>query len=294
MLRIFVGTDFGPSSTLALKQAQYWNQHLNASLHLIHVDEVSEQLEHLPLTLPDLHPKLNNVLQTKMQEQIGQIVCPIYGIKKDVIKGKAESVLIKMLDEHPESLLFLGSQKHHLLQRFFYGSLSEKLVSTSPAPLVLIRKSVKEVTKILIPIDFSFRTPKLLHWVKKLAHAFNAQCHLLHIVSTQMREYSYEYPFDATSLKLIADLLEEGKKEAQVSMDKLLQEIRQDVPSCTGEVITSTNFDIGQALLSYLSKTPVDLVMMSTHGNKGLETLLLGSVAQTMIRHYDGNIFLSK
>lgn len=130
--------------------------------------------------------------------------------------------------------------------------------------------------KILVPMDFSDCAKKALQYAVPLAEQHDAKLVLVYVAPTP----SYaggEYGIIDTSA-LNAELFRSGEGRLQ-SVAK--EEIRGRVPvetmvragSATAEII-----DVAETL-------PADIIVISTHGYSGLKHVLLGSVAEHVVRH---------
>lgn len=129
------------------------------------------------------------------------------------------------------------------------------------------------VKNILVPVDYSDNSDAALSYAALLAREYEAELHLVH---------AYEQPFayvDAgfagTPLPDVtpADLREEEARLAQV------------VPG--EDVAYRHEFIIGtptETLVDYAKENEIDLVVMGTHGRTGLNRLLMGSVAEGVLR----------
>jgi nucleotide-binding universal stress UspA family protein len=129
--------------------------------------------------------------------------------------------------------------------------------------------------RILVPIDFSDCSKKALQYALPLAKQHRAAITLLYVVppSYAVGEYG---GIDYTSLEA----------EARAGADKALaalvvDEIRGEVPADTVVRSGSTAFEIIEAA----RRLPADMIVVSTHGRTGLKHVLLGSVAENIVRH---------
>ncbi len=131
---------------------------------------------------------------------------------------------------------------------------------------------------LLVPTDFSASADAAMDHAVSLANRFHATLHLLHVVNDP-----------GTGLY--------GLGDAEVQIDRLKEETRSKVrdrlyemapDSSVVEVRTAVaqrlNVDVTDAIQDYVGEHAIDLVVMGTHGRGGLGQLVLGSVANTVIR----------
>ena len=129
------------------------------------------------------------------------------------------------------------------------------------------------VRHILCPVDFSESSHAALKYATLLARESDAEIHIV---------YSYEEPFAFT----------EGAFPGHVPPADLAPDheaLNGMVPSHK-DVRYRHNFLFGppgRMLLEYAKEKDIDLIVMGTHGRSGLSRLLMGSVAEEIVRHAD-------
>ncbi|SRR5260221_6976598 len=134
--------------------------------------------------------------------------------------------------------------------------------------------------KILVPVDYSPSSKLALEYALMLADRFDAKVHLLHAWEVP----AYLRP-DLTvwSGEVSATLADHARAEAERGMKEFLADPkvagRQNV---TSEVVAGTPYS---AVLRAIDEGGFDLTAMGTHGRTGLSHLLLGSVAEKVVRH---------
>ena len=133
---------------------------------------------------------------------------------------------------------------------------------------------MREVKQIVVPVDFADHTDKLVDYAAYLAGNFSAVTHYIHAVEfypgNSMTPLSYVQEYEE---KLLADV--------RTRMAALLKENSERCRGCTGKVIVG---DPVETILEYAIAQEADLIIMGTHGSKGLEKILLGSVAERVLK----------
>jgi nucleotide-binding universal stress UspA family protein len=134
-----------------------------------------------------------------------------------------------------------------------------------------------KVRRILCAVDFSAPSHEALHYGADLARLFDADLtlfHVYHYPGYGMPEGSYVLPGPETMAKLFARMderLAEWKTEA-------VERGAQRVDTATGE--GSAWHEIVER-----AKKGYQLIVVGTHGHSGLRHMLLGSVADRVVRH---------
>ena len=130
------------------------------------------------------------------------------------------------------------------------------------------------IQNILCPVDFFRASENAAEYAIALAKKFGARVTLFHVVEPVAR-WAYELPFDTTELvkEITARSTEELKKlgkraqAAKVPADTLVHR---------GEVDREIRF--------LIRKRNIDLVVMGTHGRRGLEKFFMGSTTERLLR----------
>lgn len=133
------------------------------------------------------------------------------------------------------------------------------------------------IQNILVPTDFSEPAAAALEYAKTLALEFDGRIHLLHVVS---EPYVYPWGSDLPAIP-IADLLAQSEEAASAR----LTELARLPPALAGRVTVDT--EIGtpvERILDYVGRHEIDLIVIGTHGRGMVGHLLLGSVAERVVR----------
>lgn len=123
-------------------------------------------------------------------------------------------------------------------------------------------------TRILVPTDFSAPSDAALAYARIVARRFNATLHLMHVAENVFLRAIVADPRDAdaaTLRQLDERLTDENRRAGAVPVVE-----RSDEPA--------------DAIVSYAKTAGIDLIVMGTHGRSGLAHLLMGSVAEHVLR----------
>ena len=132
------------------------------------------------------------------------------------------------------------------------------------------------IKRILFPTDFSEPAREAQLYAQALAERFGAELHLLHVVPMVV-----PYP-DAAS----PYIMPETEMQVQVeAADNRLRDLLDPVWSKKHPVVHSAVMGLAvDEILDYAKKQDVDLIVVGTHGHTGLTRLLIGSVAEKLVR----------
>lgn len=132
---------------------------------------------------------------------------------------------------------------------------------------------------IVAAVDFSNATRGVLEMGSSLAKAFGAKLHLLHVVEP---EPSYTaYGFTPDEFPALHAYQEEARRRAAAKLDDLLATVKPDLPDAVAQVAEGSPL---HSLLDYVKESMADFVVLGSHGHGVIASLLLGSVAEGMVR----------
>ncbi|MCC7126157.1 MAG: universal stress protein [Acidobacteria bacterium] len=133
------------------------------------------------------------------------------------------------------------------------------------------------LAKVLVPTDFSPASDAALRYGKAFAKAFGATLHVIHVIE---EPYGQPWAVEAYGFSLAA-LQDEWNKEAATRLAAVLKDVESDdTKAVTSSVLGHPVMEI----LRYAKDEQVDLVVMGTHGRGPLGHLVLGSVAERIVR----------
>lgn len=128
--------------------------------------------------------------------------------------------------------------------------------------------------RILFPTDFSECARHAFSYALDLARLFNAELHILHAIVN----HTYAGYFSADQENLYKSL----RKNAEYLMEDLIEKYPLD--SIKVEKLYFPALSASSMIIDYAGQSQIDLIVMGTHGRQGLSHLMLGSVAENVIR----------
>lgn len=130
------------------------------------------------------------------------------------------------------------------------------------------------IKKILTPVDFSDSSAAAVRNAETLAHAVGAELVLLHVISDPV--FAYAEGGGTISPRLIA--------EYEQAMKGKLEDVRNGVRKDITVSMATAHGIPHEAIVAKADKEQYDLIVMGTQGRSGLNHLLLGSVAERVVR----------
>jgi nucleotide-binding universal stress UspA family protein len=132
---------------------------------------------------------------------------------------------------------------------------------------------------IIAALDFSNSTPGVLEMAGGIAKAYGASLHLLHVMEPEPTYTAYGFTPD--EFPVIHEFQEEAKKRAQIKLEEAAASVRHLVPDVTVKVDEGNPLPV---ILEYIHDVGGDMVVLGTHGHGMVASLLLGSVAEGLVR----------
>jgi nucleotide-binding universal stress UspA family protein len=133
-----------------------------------------------------------------------------------------------------------------------------------------------EIKNILCAIDFSESSPQVAEYAMSMARGLGAGIVFLYVAPT-LRRYA-AYQIETVSIDNFVGLIVAG---AQEEMDRFLEKIAAGHQRVSGKVALGYAPEV---IIQTALEEKADLVVMGTHGRKGIDTILFGSVAEKVLK----------
>jgi nucleotide-binding universal stress UspA family protein len=183
-------------------------------------------------------------------------------------------------------LIVMGTHGRTGLQHVLLGSTAERTMRFAPCPVLAVRVSDEVETgqssgkaeppslrKILVPVDFSDCSLEAVEYAANLAAQFSGSVTLLHVLEP------VAYGLDFTLVH--ADDPARTKIRIQGQMAEMAAALQQKKVTSASQVIGGLPID---GILRSADALNSDLIVMGTHGRRGVSHLLLGSVVEGVVR----------
>jgi nucleotide-binding universal stress UspA family protein len=281
---ILVPLDFSELSLQALRYATVIAKKFGAAVHLVHVSDDEEKA-------PEMSSAGHSRRQTassmeSLRDELlghGKQVDGFWPEECHVRTGQPYQEICTLAHEIDASLIVLGTRGHTGLKRILLGSTAERVARFATCPVLVVRRprSGKRkrfvLQKILAPIDFSRCSMAGAMCAALFAKTFDAKLSLLHVFAGEMPPVSGKTSKNALN-KIDAIDLENARldMEAFTQLD-FLRDVKPETEICAG--------DAADEICRTAGDSATDLVVISTHGRTGLNRVLLGRVAEHVLRH---------
>lgn len=184
--------------------------------------------------------------------------------------GPVNFTIREFIEKKKIDLVVMGTHGAAGLKEFFIGSNTEKIVRTSPVPVIAVKKSVKasSIRNIVLAIVPNAELDALVKKVKELQSFFKATLHVVYIntpasfkrdleVLIQLRDFAKRYALKDYTISIYNDFNEE------------------------------------EGVRNFAQEKKADMVALGTHGRRGLSHFMSGSVTEDVVNHIDCPIWTS-
>lgn len=133
---------------------------------------------------------------------------------------------------------------------------------------------MREVRQIVAPVDFNRHSDVLADYAFYMAKQLGAKLTFIHVVK-QLPDYS---DLDTATFQ---QLEQKFVDHAEKKMAEFMEKIHRNDQGCTGEVLCG---NVADTIVQYAHDKKIDLIVISTHGAQGIEKVLVGSIADRVIK----------
>jgi len=292
---ILVPVDFSEMSAPAIETAQRLAQRFGAAVHLVHVHEYYYPAGFMAPGAPV--PMSMVTFREDTAERIADEFRALekkHGISASNCYVRNDSPVFngvcKVARQIDADLIVTSTHGYTGVTRFFEGSHAERIVQHSPCPVLVARKRGRKASRIpsdartsdridsiLVPVDFSKSSFEALEYAIEFAERVAARLIVFHAV-----HLGYAFSADGYAMCDLSVLIENVRKGAEREMQKFVRLAKfRGVKFETVVKIAPSASEI----CVFAEQRAVDLIIAATHGRTGLKHLLMGSVAEQVVRH---------
>jgi nucleotide-binding universal stress UspA family protein len=277
--KILHPTDFSPVAMHAFEHAVAMAERLGARLRVIHAlvlhgydpELIRDGIPHLERAFEAIESRLRR----GMEEMTGKV-----GAKVETVFRRGVTAAEAILEEAQEwgaDLIVIGTHGHTPLRHFFLGSVAEKVIRYAACPVLALGRKHHPVGRfrdILLPVDFSEASTPAVDTAAALARHDGAKLHVVHVFQNLLPPTYYAagdaFQWDPRL-----------KERCTQAMETLLEEHgAADLPA-TCHVREGK---VAAEILQVAEETGADLIVMGTRGLGAWPALLLGGVAEKVLR----------
>ena len=284
--RILLATDCSPQAEAAEVYACTLAELWRASMTVVNVLEFA----------PGMNPEypVNRLYLAEMMKQATRALAELkarsvnrgISVQTNIATGIPSQQILAVAEAEDVDLIVVGTLGKTGLKHVLLGSTAERVIRASPCPVLAVRAEWSEterggdgsgpaaIKRILVPVDFSDCSLDALEYAAVLAQRAKASVTLLHV----LEPVSYGLDFTLTipgsrarKKEAVAERLAGVVSALQALKVKAEYVIRGGLPN--------------DSTLETARTISADMIIMGTHGRRGLSHALYGSVAESVLRN---------
>jgi nucleotide-binding universal stress UspA family protein len=267
MQKILVPCDFSEQSVNAFRLAADLADQTKGEIHLLHVIEVPVMHDSLLMpTLPfeaTLLKELGDNAEIQFKKLTADFPTGTPVFTKSVF-GNTSMMILDYITENHIELVMMGTKGASGLRELLIGSNAERIVRRSSCPVITVRtyEKLRQIKNIVFPNSLEEEQEDLIEHVKALQGFLKASLHLVWINTPG------NFTGDSITLIKLKDFAKKfGLKDYTLN------------------IFNDTYEESGVINFAHMIKA--DMIAMGTHGRKGLNHIISGSLAEDVVNHID-------
>ena len=277
--RFLVPTDFSAPSEAALGYARTLAGTFGGALHVLHVLDS----EFLRVALGDPHDQETAALRQLHDRLTDDDRRRFRAFAIVERSDEPADAIASYARTHDIDVIVMGTHGRTGMKHLLAGSVAEKVVRTAPCPVLTLRDTASgqggaRPARILVPTDYSAPSDAALACARRLAAQFGSSLHILHVLEEVAASSAFGSEFYMGDSP---DVRAARLKDAQERLAHRVIPGGQSQVHTTAEVVSGRS---AQAIVDSAANGNFDLIVMGTHGRSGVAHLLMGSVAETVVR----------
>lgn len=297
--RILVPTDFSETSRFAVSRACTLARRFDAEIHLVNVLPLLD-LGPVAMDVPavsrmDIEERWTRAVRDEL-DAIARESRVTVRVTSEVTRGHPFVEIVRYARARQIDLIVMGTHGRGAVEHMLLGSVAEKVVRKAPCPVLTVRlpehsfrhpgsdeepdvqtgepgspapttalagsgAATMTLNRILLPTDFSETADYARHHAVELARRFQASLHLLHVVGDPVSQ-DWAGGVEANAARRLGELSLSGIDSQRATR--------------AGHAFVE--------IVRYAADKKIDLIVMGTHGHGPVAHLLLGSVADKVVR----------
>jgi nucleotide-binding universal stress UspA family protein len=216
-------------------------------------------------------------------------------VSHELLDGIAATALVDAIDRERPDLVVMSTHGRGPLSRFWLGSVADHLIRHVTVPILLLRPrdgdvvppELPKVRTVLVALDLSAAAEGIFGPLISFARVTQAHVTLLHVIEPVLGISNAVPPYPVA---VPHDLLERTRADAQKRLDRLADRLRDSGVGVATRVVVGMG--VAGTVLRQAAEGGFDCVAMTTHGAGGVARMLMGSVADKVIRGTDRPVLI--
>ncbi|MGD9851142.1 MAG: universal stress protein [Nitrospirales bacterium] len=282
---ILFATDFSESATPAFRYSLEWAKALDSSLTLLNVQSLPLGLDLDASVSQRFLDEQRETAQTRLESLLTETRREISSATAQHLTGMPSEQICQFARDKHCDLIIMGTHGWSGIDRVLFGSVTERVIARAPCPVLSIPlRKAEEIAAmhtlnptprhIILPLDFSECALEAYEFAVQIAKWFDSALTLVYAIEP------LSYSLDFTLTHPLQD--KANRKKVQDRLVELTEVLTKQGMTAEYEVLEKPAMD---AAFETSTTRQADLIVMGTHGRKGLSKLVMGSVTGKVLQH---------
>ncbi|MEW6353293.1 MAG: universal stress protein [Pseudomonadota bacterium] len=278
---LLVASDLSPRAAYALARALRLAQEQQARLHVLHVvaDVVNaDNWPRLAFGAPGaVERELAQEAEAALRAQLAAHPAARVHAEPHVRIGTPHFDILAQARAHSADLIVLGAHGGHYLKEWLLGTTAERVIRSGDRPVLVVKKTPRApYRRVVAAVDFSDTSRAALQRAAQLApHAAFTVLHAYHLW------YEARLRAGGMSSDAIQELYREHEQDVRGKLEAFVRDAGLDAAKAT--LVAQRGYP-PTVIMHEVSARRADLVAVGTQGMSAVRRMLLGSVAEHVLR----------
>lgn len=238
--------------------------------------------------------KMVEVIKSEIDTYVDKPLGKKITLESAISVGDPAQEIVDFADKQNINLIVMSTHGRTGVTRWALGSVADRVLRATKRPVALIRVKNAEpkvlgkllISKILVTLDGSERSEKIIPYVQNLASKIKAEVVLLHVLEPTYGVYKAGgFHHDVYS------------KKQRESMTVFYEDYLNGIADRFRGKAIATKCQIlfgngAEPIINYADRIGADFIAMATHGRSGVSRWVLGSVTEKVLRMANTSLFL--
>jgi nucleotide-binding universal stress UspA family protein len=285
-MKVLIAVDSSPSSERVVEEAAARPWPAGTTFSVVHVVDV-QRFARLPALIEDAKREGTRTVNAAVEK-----LCRAgHAASSEVIVGFPRRAICDYAKESHAELLMVGSHGHDAIGRFIIGSVAQAILRIAPCSVEIVRPGTNgphsaHPLKILLATDGSDCSVGAIHSIAKRPWPEGSVVKIvsveeLLVFESQMAASSLAAPYPAS-------LIEELAQAAHDRSSSAVQTAKEILFRAGLKAVSDSSAPIGEprgVILDTADSWQADMIVLGSHGRRGMDRLLLGSVSEAVAVH---------
>ena len=241
----------------------------------------------------ELMDRIERELKVPLDSLAGPMALEDIDVETVAEYGPASETIIGMAQESGCDLIAMSTRGRNILTSGLLGSVTYKVIHESPMPVLAIAPerarsnpgAGNEIDRVIVPLDGSAFAETVLPYATTLARRMGLKMTLLRVLPDDAPIFG-----DSMSLvDMLAAVEEKATGDANSYLARVARRVRE--PGLTVDEVL-LHGKASSSITEYAKRSGNGMIALTTHGRSGVSRLLLGSVAEAVVRESGCPVFV--